>query len=139
MVLLVLLPILYINKLPDTIPVHFNLLGEPDRYGSKNSIWALPAIGFFLFITIVFIPKLLIHFGNTDFDSWEKRYKFLNAMRIVRIINMLTVFMFSSIVYYTILLSMGNSTGLWNYSTLFFLFLIFVAIAVFLIKIKRRK
>ncbi len=139
MILLVLLPILFINKLPDTIPVHFNLLGEPDRYGSKNSIWALPAIGFFLFMTIVFIPKLLIHFGNTDFDSWEKSFRFLNAMRMVRIINMLTVFMFCSIVYYTILVSLGNPTGLWNFSTLFFLLLIFIAIAVFLIKNKRRK
>jgi uncharacterized membrane protein len=139
MVLLIALPVFYFNDLPDTIPVHFNLLGEPDRYGSRNSIWALPAIGLFLFVTIIFIPKMLIHFNNTDFDSEEKKYRFLNAMRMVRLINMLVVFMFSSITYYTILISLGNPTGLWNYSTLFFLLLIFVVIIVFIIRMKKMK
>ena len=138
-VLLILLPILYINKLPDTIPVHFNLIGEPDGYGSRNSIWALPAIGFFLFITIVFIPKMLIHFNNTEFDNKEKKFRFLNAMRMVRIINMLVVFMFGSITYHTILASLGSPAGLWNYSTMFFLLFIFVVSVVFLIKIKRKR
>ena len=139
MALLIALPVFYFNDLPDTIPVHFDLAGNPDRYGSRNSIWALPAIGFFLFITIIFIPKMLIHFNNTDFDSEEKKYRFMNAMRMVRIINMLVVFMFCSITYYTILISLGNPAGLWNYSTLFFLLLIFVVVIVFIIRMKKMK
>ncbi len=139
MLLLVALPAFFFNKLPDSIPVHFNITGEPDSYGSRNTIWMLPAIGFFLFLTIVFIPKILINYGNTDFNETVKKNIFIKAVRMLRIVNMLTVFMFSSIVYYTILLSLEKPTGFWRYSTLFFLILIFLVVVYFLIIIRKNK
>lgn len=39
-----------IPGLPDTVPVHFNLNGEPNRYGSKNTLWAVIAISVFLYM-----------------------------------------------------------------------------------------
>jgi uncharacterized membrane protein len=45
--LLLLIPIIYLaviwNSLPATVPMHFNLQGEADRYGSKNEVIAFTA------------------------------------------------------------------------------------------------
>lgn len=44
-IFIILLPLLYAgsmySSLPDTIPIHFNLSGEADGYGNKNSIWMI--------------------------------------------------------------------------------------------------
>ena len=44
-ILIILLPLMYAgsiySSLPDTIPIHFNLSGEADGYGNKNSIWVI--------------------------------------------------------------------------------------------------
>ena len=36
------------NELPEQVPMHFNLQGEPDRLGSRTELFLLPAIGFVL-------------------------------------------------------------------------------------------
>lgn len=58
----ILLPIFWLaykwNSYPDQVPVHWNLKGEVDRYGSKYEIWILmllPAITYFIFWLI---PKI---------------------------------------------------------------------------------
>jgi|SRR6218665_507740 len=46
--LFVLAPVIYLlivwKDLPDTVPMHFDLNGTPDRYGNKNELWASVAI-----------------------------------------------------------------------------------------------
>lgn len=33
------------NNLPETIPTHFNAVGEADSFGHKTNIFIIPAIG----------------------------------------------------------------------------------------------
>ena len=33
-----ILTIMYYQDLPDTIPVHFNIKGEPDRFGGRQTL-----------------------------------------------------------------------------------------------------
>ena len=42
------------NPLPDRIPTHFNLAGQPDAWGSPSSLVLLPAVaaGLYLLITL---------------------------------------------------------------------------------------
>ncbi|MER2000695.1 MAG: DUF1648 domain-containing protein, partial [Lysinibacillus sp.] len=49
----VLLIIIYWSKLPDTVPIHFNIKGEADGWGSKYTLIILPFIagGFYAFLT----------------------------------------------------------------------------------------
>lgn len=44
--------------LPDTIPSHFNALGEADGWGGKNSIFIMPFVAIVLFIPLYFISKV---------------------------------------------------------------------------------
>lgn len=41
------------GELPETVPVHFDAAGEPDRFGPKGSLWTLPlvTIGTWLFLS----------------------------------------------------------------------------------------
>jgi hypothetical protein len=36
--------------LPESLPLHFNVLGQPDRFGVRSEIFKLPAIGFLLWV-----------------------------------------------------------------------------------------
>lgn len=50
--------ILYHSKLPDTIPVHFKVSGEPDGYGEKGFIFALPIIATIIFVVLALLAKV---------------------------------------------------------------------------------
>lgn len=59
--LFILAPVVYLiiiwKKLPDTVAMHFDLHGNPDRFGSKNELWITAALlggisaGIYLLIT----------------------------------------------------------------------------------------
>jgi hypothetical protein len=55
------------RTLPDTIPMHYNLAGEIDRYGSKSFSWFMPAL------TTVLVSGLhvLNRYPHT-FNYWEE-------------------------------------------------------------------
>ena len=55
-------------SLPDTIPTHFNIRGEADAYGGKDSIFLGPVI---MAVTGLFVFFLLSNIKNID----PKRYK----------------------------------------------------------------
>ncbi|NNF36971.1 MAG: DUF1648 domain-containing protein [Saprospiraceae bacterium] len=65
-ILIVAIPFIYLafiwKDLPDSVPVHWNLKGEIDRYGSKNELWILPIVlpllTYLIFLLVPFIdPK----------------------------------------------------------------------------------
>lgn len=41
--------LLYWKGLDERVPIHFNLLGSPDGYGSKYVLWILPIVSILLF------------------------------------------------------------------------------------------
>ncbi len=43
------LPIMFWPGLPDRIPSHFNILGEPDSWGGKGNLFIAPVIGLIVF------------------------------------------------------------------------------------------
>jgi hypothetical protein len=44
--------------LPDRVPRHFNLRGEPDAWAAQDQIWLLPVAAFLLYV-LVTLPLLL--------------------------------------------------------------------------------
>ena len=53
----VLIVALSISGLPDIVPVHFNLKGVPNRYGSKHFLWIGPAIASFMYVGFSILAK----------------------------------------------------------------------------------
>ncbi len=52
----------YYNRLPDTIPIHYNTQGVVDGYGGKIYIFLYPAIATLLYVGMTLVPKKSIRY-----------------------------------------------------------------------------
>lgn len=50
-------------KLPDRIPIHFNIEGEADRYGHRKCIFFTPVLSL-----IIFVSMIIIAFGDVGYN-----------------------------------------------------------------------
>jgi len=62
-VAIVIAPLVYLmavwNSLPEAIPMHWNLAGEVDRYGTKQELlWVLGGLQLFTYALLLFLPKI---------------------------------------------------------------------------------
>ncbi|WP_435623222.1 DUF1648 domain-containing protein [Flagellimonas sp.] len=44
-------------NLPETIPIHFNIRGEADGFGSKSTIWFILIISFLMYALLAFLVQ----------------------------------------------------------------------------------
>ncbi len=85
--------------LPDTIPTHFSAGGKVDGYGSKGSLFMLPAIGVFIYalLTLVsLIPHTFNFPGKITPQNALRQYRL--AIRLIRVLKIVLVFLFFFIV-----------------------------------------
>lgn len=88
--------------LPDTVAVHFDLAGNPDRYGNKGILWLLPVVGAFCFGLLAIVARvphlhnyvIPIHEGNAE---WAYRI----SSRGVRALNIAVTLLFVLLVHYS--------------------------------------
>lgn len=63
LLVLVAIPFIYLgviwNQLPDSVPMHWNIQGEIDRYGPKSQVWILPAITSGLIYLILLVVPVI--------------------------------------------------------------------------------
>jgi hypothetical protein len=45
------------DHLPDRIPTHFDIAGQPNGWGSPDSLWLLPAFGLLIYLTISVVER----------------------------------------------------------------------------------
>jgi uncharacterized membrane protein len=117
---LVLAPILFVlfrwAEFPDRIPMHWNIKGEVDRYEGKWGVFLLPAIGLFIYLLLLIVPK--IDPRKKNYDQFSGTY--WNIRLAVGLMLCLLSFMI-------LLASLGvaMNIGLWLMSgaTCLFLFL----------------
>lgn len=113
-----ILPAIYYSSLPDSLPRHFGADGQPDAYGSKGIIWVLPSVGFILYLTIGLVsnaPGLINLPFRPDpekIESYQRKYS-----RMIRILNVFMICLFTSITYTTIQIGLGNQVQLPSYFT----------------------
>jgi uncharacterized membrane protein len=68
------------RALPASLPLHFDILGQPNRFGVRNEIFKLPAIGLLLFV----INSLL----GLAIQRWEKlaAYLLLGVTTVIQVL-----------------------------------------------------
>ncbi|MDQ6476933.1 DUF1648 domain-containing protein [Dyadobacter sp. LHD-138] len=105
----------------DIIPLHFNVMGRPDRFGSKIMIFPVFAIACFIFFAItlsvkyVFNPAKAAAVPNKNFDF---------AIRIVRFLKLIVMIGFIYILVMTNLIADHLASGLGS----FFLAAVFISL-----------
>lgn len=100
-------------ELPDTIATHFNGAGEPDGYGSKQTVWVIPIIATVMYIGLFILnkyPHMHNYMVNITEENALKNYKF--STRIVRVVNFLCVLLMTYITYMIVESAFGKQFNL---------------------------
>ena len=128
LVLLWVYTLLHYRGLPDTIPVHYGLAGEPDRYGGKGNLLGLPVVTTVLFAGLTILNRFPHLFNYPSDISEENAFKlYTGATRLIRYLKLMIVIIFGFIIVQTVRVSEGLTSGL----GLWFLLIVLMAFIVF--------
>lgn len=122
-------------ELPDTIPTHFNSVGEADGFGSRTYIFHLPVIASVLFIGMAVLnrfPHLLNYPAKITEENALWQYK--NMTRMVRFVQLALVILFGIIEFQTFRYAAGHAGGLGVWVLPFACIAIFGPIIYFTVK-----
>ena len=107
---LIAIPFYYYSKLPDTIPIHLNALGEIDGYGSKYIIWVISIMGIGLHLLMSWLRKRPHVFNYPVKITEENAYKqYSIANRMLRVIDVAVLILFTYIIYTFCTLGLNNT------------------------------
>ena len=128
------------SNLPDTIPTHYNGMGNADGFGNKTNILILPIIASILFVGITIINKFPYIFNYpTQITEENALRQFTNATRMLRFMKLILVILFGLITFKTIKGANGQSFGHGVWFLPLTLSLIFIPLTYFIIKSFRTK
>jgi uncharacterized membrane protein len=123
------------SSLPNRVPMHYNLVGEVDKWGSKIMIFVSPIIGAILWIGLTILEKFP-HIYNymivlTE-ENIEQQYK--NGRIMINVIkNEIFIYM-AYCNWKDVKVAFGHDVVLENWDSLIFLFILFGSIAFFIIR-----
>tara|TARA_R110000737_G_scaffold127980_1_gene160584 strand:+ start:88 stop:594 length:507 start_codon:yes stop_codon:yes gene_type:complete len=108
-----ILAILSFSDLPESIPTHFNGAGEADGFGERTNIFVLPIIGTITFIGLTLLNKNPHIFNYPKTITNENALnQYSNAMRMIRVLKLIFVFVFGLILVRTLQNTNGNADGI---------------------------
>jgi uncharacterized membrane protein len=117
------------STLPESIPTHYNGLGEVDGYGPKATIFFLPVLGTVLFAFLTYIVKKPETFNYTvEITEENALAQYTNSTKLLRFMKLALLILFIVIDYKTIATSNGASDGLGKWFLPFTIALIFVPV-----------
>ena len=128
------------SNLPDTIPTHYNGMGNADGFGNKTNILILPLIANILFVGITIINKFPYIFNYpTQITEENALRQYTNATRMLRFMKLILVILFGLITFKTIQGANGQSFGPSVWFLPLTLGLIFIPLSYFITKSFRTK
>ncbi|MDX9790870.1 MAG: DUF1648 domain-containing protein [Candidatus Kapaibacterium sp.] len=119
------------SGLPEIIPTHFDLKGNPDGYNNKITVWLLPVISLVMYIGLVYLNKIPHHFNYlVKISSENAQVQYKLAQSLVRQLNLIICLTFLIINYYSIESANNNVSGD------FALMLIYLPITLFFVLVR---
>ena len=105
---------LFWNRIPEEIPLHWNIEGQPDRWGPKGfEIFILPLASLGAYLILLITPYI------DPKKRTESKQKSLKAMRLILPIFLTVLFIFTLLAWVGVDIQIGKSIGL--VLTLFFI------------------
>lgn len=123
------------KNIPDMIPGHYNIVGEIDKYSSKNSIWILIVVQILLF-TMISVLERFPNIWNTGVQITEE-----NRERVYTNLRNMQTYLKMMIMIYFLYMTLQSIAGerLNSISVFTFLILIFGGMSIFLVKIFKNR
>lgn len=129
------LTIISYGHLPDIIPTHYNIEGQADGFGAKDTIWLLPTITTLLFVGLTILNNFPHTFNYpTKITEDNAKSQYTNATRLIRYLKLVMVVIFGLIALSTFLYD--NASGLELGKWLWPLILLLIAIPLLIFTIK---
>lgn len=100
-------------KSPTTIPTHFNASGQADNYGNKLTLFILPVLATIINFGLTKLnkyPQFFNYITKITEENAEKQYT--TATRILRFLKLAILVIFSLIILFTYLTTIGVTNGL---------------------------
>lgn len=129
------LTVISYTNLPDTIPIHYNIAGDADGFGGKDTILTLPLIATVFFVGMTILNKFPHVFNyptNITADNALRQYT--NATRLIRYLKLIFVVIFGLIAVQTIRNANGQTSGLGVWFLPLILGVIFIPLTYYVIK-----
>ncbi|MDZ7317241.1 MAG: DUF1648 domain-containing protein [candidate division KSB1 bacterium] len=101
----------YYPRLPSRIPTHFDNRGQINGWGSKESVWLLPATAFVLFVLLSFahrFPNLMNFPVRVTPENAQRQYDL--ARTFLRVIKASMLFLFLLLQWMTLSAALGLQT-----------------------------
>jgi uncharacterized membrane protein len=135
LIILIALPIVSFDKLPEIIPTHFNGAGEPDGYGSRSTLWILPLTSVFMY-TLMTVLEAFPQIYNYPVEITEENApaQYRIATRLIRILKTVIMVIFSFISFQTIRTATGGAAGLGKVFLPVFLLLTFGVVLFYIVQ-----
>lgn len=98
------------GQLPSEIPHHFNGLGEPDSWGDKSIIFALPGTALFLYVLMTLLPKSPTNLNNSfvRITKENEDVQFQLVREQLRIIKLLCIVLMGYLTWGSVQAALGN-------------------------------
>jgi uncharacterized membrane protein len=114
LILGVALPVCYWSMLPERVPSHFGVSGQPNAWSARGFVWLLPAV-----TVVVYLLLTLVSLIPPRYYNYPWRITAENAPRQVRIVRRLLcvlkaelVWLFAYLTWQTIRVALGQASGL---------------------------
>jgi uncharacterized membrane protein len=134
LIILIAIPLFLYNKLPESIPIHFNAAGQPDGFGGRHSLFILPVTAFFIYILLTFLaafPHIYNYPVTITSENAEVQYRL--ATRLLRILKSVILILFSFISWMSVRSAMGSVSGLGKAFLPVFFILVFGVVIIYLV------
>ena len=130
----------YYPRLPDSVPQHFNIKGEPDGWGGKGALVTMPIFGLILYVALTVLSRFP-HVFNYPWAITEEnaRRQYLLSRRLVSAMKLTMVLMFAYISWSMIGTARGTQPGLNPFFTLASVPVLFGIIGVYLYTASRAR
>jgi uncharacterized membrane protein len=135
LIILVSLPLIFFNDLPERVPVHFNIAGEPDDYGTRFSLLLLPVTGLVMYLGMTILegyPHIYNYPVQITYENALNQYRL--ATRLIRILKSVILLIFSFITFRTIQTALGEGIGLGKAFLPVFLLVVFGTIIIYFVQ-----
>jgi uncharacterized membrane protein len=138
LILLWLIPILSYSNLPETIPAHYSVTGDVDKWGTRMSIYVLPIVGTVLFILLTVVnryPHIFTFPIKITHENAPRQYKV--ATELMRCMKSALLVVFILVVVFTIRTARGETAGLGFWFIPITLVLLFILTVIFVVRMHK--
>ncbi|GFP78114.1 DUF1648 domain-containing protein [Clostridium fungisolvens] len=101
------------DRIPQHIATHFGITGEPDGWGSKNTLLIMPIISIFFYVLLTTLSKFPHVFNYVvDINEINARDQYSNARKLMIFIKTELLAYLSIMQYNSLAVALGNTNNL---------------------------